>query len=56
MLLIVGALIVFGSVAGGYLMHGGSLLALNQPSEFIIIGGAAIGSLLIATPLPLVSP
>ncbi len=54
MLLIVGALIVLGSVAGGYLMHGGSLLALNQPSEFIIIGGAALGSLLIATPLPLV--
>ena len=54
MLLIVGALIVLGSVAGGYLMHGGSLLALNQPSEFVIIGGAALGSLLIATPLPLV--
>lgn len=40
MLLILGIVIVFGSVAGGYLMHGGSLLALNQPSEFIIIGGA----------------
>ncbi len=53
MLLIVGALIVLGSVAGGYLMHGGSLLALNQPSEFIIIGGAALGSLLIATPISL---
>lgn len=53
MLLIVGIIVVFGSVAGGYLMHGGSLLALNQPSEFIIIGGAAIGSLIISTPLPL---
>ena len=53
MLLIVGIIVVFGSVAGGYLMHGGSLLALNQPSEFIIIGGAAIGALIISTPLPL---
>lgn len=53
MLLIVGIVIVLGSVAGGYLMHGGSLLALNQPSEFIIIGGAALGGLVISTPLPL---
>jgi chemotaxis protein MotA len=53
MLLIIGIVVVFGSVAGGYLMHGGSLLALNQPSEFIIIGGAALGSLIISTPLPL---
>lgn len=53
MLLIVGALIVLGSVAGGYLMHGGSLLVLNQPAEFIIIGGSALGALIISTPLPL---
>ena len=53
MLLIVGALVVLASVAGGYLMHGGDLLALNQPSELLIIGGAALGSLIISTPLPL---
>jgi chemotaxis protein MotA len=51
MLLIVGALVVLGSVAGGYLMEGGHPLVLNQPAEFLIIGGAAIGSLLISTPL-----
>jgi chemotaxis protein MotA len=51
MMLIVGLLVVIGSVAGGYLMHGGSLLALNQPSELLIIGGAALGSLLISTPM-----
>jgi chemotaxis protein MotA len=50
MLIIVGLLIVLGSVIGGYLMAGGSLLVLNQPSEFIVIGGAAIGSLVISTP------
>jgi chemotaxis protein MotA len=49
MLLIVGALVVFGSVVGGYLMEGGNILLLSQPSEFVIIGGAAIGSLLIGT-------
>ena len=50
MLIIVGLVIVLGSVVGGYLMAGGSLLVLNQPSEFIVIGGAAIGSLVISTP------
>src|SRR5262245_15397315 len=50
MLLIIGALMVVGSVAGGYLMEGGQPLVLNQPAEFIIIGGAALGSLLIGTP------
>jgi chemotaxis protein MotA len=49
MLLIVGAIVVFGSVVGGYLMEGGNILLLSQPSEFVIIGGAAIGSLLIGT-------
>jgi chemotaxis protein MotA len=50
MLLIVGLLVVIGSVLGGYLMAGGHVLLLNQPSEFIIIGGAAAGTLLISTP------
>jgi len=50
MFLIIGALVVMGSVAGGYLLEGGKVLVLNQPAEFLIIGGAAIGSLLIATP------
>jgi chemotaxis protein MotA len=50
MLIIVGLLVVIGSVLGGYLMHGGEVLLLNQPSEFLIIGGAAIGTLLISTP------
>jgi chemotaxis protein MotA len=51
MLLIVGAIVVLASVAGGYLMEGGHLVVLNQPAEFIIIGGAALGSMLIGTPL-----
>ena len=50
MFVIVGILVVFGSVVGGYLMEGGALGVLAQPSEFIIIGGAALGGLLISTP------
>ena len=54
MLLIVGALIVLGSVAGGYLMHGGVLGALWQLNELVIIGGAALGALIIGTPISLI--
>ncbi len=50
MLIIIGLVIVLGSVVGGYLMAGGNLLVLNQPSEFVVIGGSAIGSLVISTP------
>ncbi|HVB39105.1 MAG TPA: motility-associated protein, partial [Vicinamibacterales bacterium] len=54
MFLIIGALIVIGAVLGGYMMEGGSLAVLQQPAELIIIGGAALGSLLISTPLSIV--
>jgi chemotaxis protein MotA len=54
MLIVVGALIVLGAVIGGFLMAGGHLEVLVQPSEFIVIGGAAIGSLLISTPVKVV--
>jgi chemotaxis protein MotA len=53
MLLIVGALVVLVSIVVGYLMEGGALLALYQPAELVIIGGAAVGALLISTPMPL---
>ncbi|HEX7085417.1 MAG TPA: flagellar motor stator protein MotA [Vicinamibacterales bacterium] len=53
MLLILGVLVVLGSVAGGYMMHGGHLGVLWQPSELVIIGGAGLGAMLISTPLPL---
>ncbi len=33
------------------MMEGGKILVLNQPAEFVIIGGAMIGSLLAATSL-----
>ncbi len=51
MFVIVGILVVFGAVIGGFLMEHGPLRVLVQPSEAIIIGGAALGTLLIANPL-----
>src|SRR3954451_20062107 len=54
MFAIIGIVIVFGSIIGGFLMEKGPLMVLVQPAELVIIGGAAIGTLLIANPLPLV--
>jgi len=51
MLTLIGAIIVIGSVLGGFMWHGGQPMALNQPNEVLIIGGAAIGALIIGTPI-----
>lgn len=51
MFAILGILIVFGAVLGGFLMEKGPLLVLVQPSEFLIIAGAAVGTLLSGNPL-----
>ncbi|MEI6729741.1 MAG: flagellar motor stator protein MotA [Pseudomonadota bacterium] len=50
MLFIAGIVVVLGSVIGGYVMHHGNLAVLWQPNEFIIIFGAAIGSLMVGNP------
>jgi chemotaxis protein MotA len=54
MLVIIGALVVTCAVFGGYMMEGGKLAVLIQPIELLIIGGAAFGSLLISSPVPLI--
>jgi chemotaxis protein MotA len=51
MFAIIGIVIVFGSVLGGYLMEHGNIRVLIQPAELVVIGGAAIGTVLIANPL-----
>src|SRR5690242_7530432 len=51
MFLIIGVVVVFGAIVGGYLLEHGNLLVLMQPAELVIIGGAAVGTLLIANPL-----
>lgn len=54
MFLIIGTLIVLGSVAGGYVLSHGNLAALWQPYELIIIGGAAFGAFVISNPAKVV--
>lgn len=50
MFVIAGVIIVLVSVIGGFLLEKGNLHVLFQPAEFVIIGGAAIGSFIIASP------
>lgn len=47
---IVGYLIVIGSVLGGYALAGGHLGALFQPLELLMIGGAAAGAFVVGNP------
>ena len=51
MFAIIGIVVVIGAVLGGYLMEHGPLEVLVQPAELVIIGGAALGTLLIGNPL-----
>lgn len=50
MIILVGAIIVISSVAGGFLMAGGRLGTLMHLSELVIIGGAAFGAMIIMAP------
>ena len=44
-----GILIVLGAIAGGFAMAGGHFPVLIQPSEFVVILGAAAGTLLTSS-------
>ena len=55
MFIFIGGIVVIGSVLGGFMMHGGQPLALWQPNEVIIICGAALGAMLIATPFKIIT-
>ena len=52
MLVIVGAIIVTGSVLGGFMMVGGEPGSLWHPNEIVVICGAALGSMVISAPMP----
>jgi len=54
MFAIIGIVIVFGAVIGGFLMEKGHIMVLIQPAEVLILGGAAIGTLLVANPLHII--
>ncbi len=53
MISLIGIVIVLGAIAGGYLMEHGKLGVLLQPAELVIILGAAIGTVVVANPLPI---
>lgn len=55
MIKIVGILVVFGSVLGGYVLSGGQIAAIIQPFEVLIILGAAFGAFMQANPNKTVS-
>lgn len=48
---IIGYVVVLGSVVGGFLMVGGHIGALIQPSELVIIAGAGLGAFLVSNPI-----
>ena len=54
MFVIVGMIVVFSAVIGGYLLEHGNLSVLFQPVELLIIGGAAIGAFMISNPLKII--
>lgn len=50
MLVLIGALIVFASTIGGFMLAGGQPMVLLHVSEFVVILGVAAGVLIIASP------
>src|SRR6266852_3070962 len=51
MFVIIGIVVVIAGILGGYLMEHGNIRVLIQPAELVIIGGAAIGTVLIGNPM-----
>jgi chemotaxis protein MotA len=50
MIIVIGIVIVTFCVFGGFVFGGGHLLVLMHPNELLIIGGGAVGALLIMSP------
>jgi len=50
MFAIIGIIVVFGAVLGGYLMEHESVTVLLQPAELLIIGGPPQERCLLPTP------
>jgi chemotaxis protein MotA len=54
MFAIIGIVVVFGAVIGGFLMEKGHMAVLVQPAELLIIAGASTGTLLVANPIHII--
>ncbi|KWH08496.1 flagellar motor stator protein MotA [Burkholderia territorii] len=55
MQLAIGILLVIGGVFGGFVLHGGALSSIWQPTEILIIAGAAAGALVMGNPRSVLS-
>jgi chemotaxis protein MotA len=55
MFLIIGIVVVFACVLGGYMAMGGKIGVLWQPFEVVIIVGAAIGAFIVGNPKSVLS-
>jgi len=54
MFVIIGYIVVLGSVLGGFVMAGGHIAALLQPLELLMIGGAAVGAFLVGNSMEVI--
>ncbi len=54
MTIILGLIVTMGCMIGGFIAMGGHVHVLWQPWEFVIIGGAAFGTFLVANPMKVV--
>jgi chemotaxis protein MotA len=52
MIALVGFLVVLGSVLGGFAMAGGPFPVLLAWSEYVVIIGTSVGTMLVSTPMP----
>lgn len=52
--IIIGLIITSGCIFGSFMATGGEIEALFQPFELVIIGGAGIGSFIMANPMKIV--
>lgn len=53
MFIIIGWLVVVGSVIGGFALAGGKISVLYEPVEVLIICGAGVGAFIVSNPPPL---
>lgn len=49
-----GIIVVLGSLFGGFAAMGGHIGVIWQPWEYVIIGGTALGTFIVANPMPTV--
>ena len=50
----IGLVIGIGSLLGGFMAMGGHVGVIWQPLEFVIIGGIALGTFIIANPMTII--